>query len=133
MAQHHRYIHLQNDDTLGRSMWQVIQKVKDEFYDCVSIRIQNRLTIRFWHDWWLGKYSLASKYPRLFKISTPQNLSVGELCTGSWRFGFKRQLNPAESIDLLELRYEVREVQLVGEDNDCLEREILLQKRYTRR
>ncbi|XP_026416409.1 uncharacterized protein LOC113311825 [Papaver somniferum] len=40
--------------------------------------------------------------------------------TGSWKFDFSRVLNPAESIDLLEIKHELRNVQLMQEEDELV-------------
>ncbi|XP_026420608.1 uncharacterized protein LOC113316671 [Papaver somniferum] len=47
--------------------------------------------------------------------------TVGAIFVNSWNFQFNRVLDPAERIDLLELKYDIRLVRLIQGEVDCLE------------
>ncbi|XP_026417535.1 uncharacterized protein LOC113313024 [Papaver somniferum] len=92
------------NEYVGKSMRYDILKMKDVFFDCVTLHIKGGSAIRFWQDRWIGNKSFKEKYPRLFR--------------------FARDLDPTEWIDLLELKYDIRNVVLSqgddGLEDDCL-------------
>ena len=69
-------------------------------------------SIRFWEDIWVGDSTLASLYPRLYRISHNTNTLIASIiCWNSldsylWDLEFRRNLNGREFgkfLDLLDL------------------------------
>ncbi|XP_026429000.1 uncharacterized protein LOC113324942 [Papaver somniferum] len=102
-------------------MWFDILRENKVFVDSVNVQVKDGSIIRFWHDWWCEKRSFREKYPRLYRISTQNMSTVGAIYDNGWNFQFSRVLDPAESIDLLELKFDIRLVALIQGVEDCLE------------
>lgn len=96
-------------------MWFDILRENKVFIDSVNVQVKNGLSIRFWQDCWHEKKTFREKYSILYKISTHKMASVGELYDNGWIFLFSGALNPAEIIDLLELKFDLRHVTLTPE------------------
>ncbi|XP_026410008.1 uncharacterized protein LOC113305121 [Papaver somniferum] len=132
-AQEDCLLPLQVKDSIGRSMWFGILRESKVFADTVRVQVKDGSTIRFWQDCWCTGISFREKYPRLYKISAQKMDSVATLFQPRWNFQFTRQLDPAERIDFLELKYEIRMINLTqGDQVDCLDGEVSAKAIYTR-
>ncbi|XP_026383262.1 uncharacterized protein LOC113278713 [Papaver somniferum] len=96
----------------------VLKKSKTKFYSYADIQLKNGAGCRFWHDWWLEKKALSEKYPRLYKLSLNKNGFVSKFIGINWSLSFKRTLDAAERIDLLEIKYDMRNITLRGDAED---------------
>ncbi|XP_026416001.1 uncharacterized protein LOC113311377 [Papaver somniferum] len=112
---------LQVKDLIGKSMWFDIMRENNVFFDAVKVQVKDGLSIRFWQDSLCEKKPFKEKYSRLYRISTQKMASVGEICDTNGVFLFSGNMNPAESIDLLELKFDIRLVVLTQGEVDCLE------------
>ncbi|XP_026440695.1 uncharacterized protein LOC113339674 [Papaver somniferum] len=121
---------LENKEPVGRSFWQVIAKAKEDFHKCADIQLKNGEGCRFWHDWWVEKRDLADKYPRLYKLSLFKMGSIADFKRQNWNFNFKRDLDPAERIDLLELKHDLRSIILVEDEVDKMVGDLTAKKLY---
>ncbi|XP_026398293.1 uncharacterized protein LOC113294085 [Papaver somniferum] len=109
---------------MGRSMWFGILRESSIFAETVRVHVKDGTTLRFWQDCWCAKVSFREKYPRLYKISTQKTASVATIFEQRWNFQFTRCLDPAESIDLLEVKHEIRMINLSQGEVDGLEGEV---------
>ncbi|XP_026442841.1 uncharacterized protein LOC113342547 [Papaver somniferum] len=82
--------------------------------------VRNGTSIRLWLDCWLERRSMREKYPRLYKLSRFKSVTVVDMKAKDWKFDFSRVLNPAESIDLLEIKFDLRNVQLAQEEDEIV-------------
>ncbi|GKV00581.1 hypothetical protein SLEP1_g13249 [Rubroshorea leprosula] len=77
----------------------------------------------FWHDQWVGDYSLKDRFYRLFNISSNKEAlisNMGEWRDGEWQWSWswRRELFAWEIDILQELREEVRKRKLVQGQED---------------
>lgn len=83
--------------------------------------MKNGVSVKFWHDWWIEKRSLKDKYPRLYRLSRQKIFSVSEMNEDGWRFDFSREFYPAERIDFLELKFDIRNIVWIPEEEDTIQ------------
>ncbi|KAJ9551779.1 LOW QUALITY PROTEIN: hypothetical protein OSB04_015824 [Centaurea solstitialis] len=99
-----------------RSTWGTIAKLGKEFdsanLDFDSLcrkKLGNGEKTRFWHDRWIGNYTLANKFPRLFALDIDKECSVasrmaisanGASFRGNWRRSLRdgRETDEAENL-----------------------------------
>jgi hypothetical protein len=60
----------------GSQFWRSINKIKHFFKLGAKYHVENGEKVCFWTDWWVGHAPLASRFPRLFDISSNKNISV---------------------------------------------------------
>lgn len=112
------------------SWWRDIQKFFFEpqqgawLDSSLSLSVGKGNRTSFWHDNWSGPIPLASKFNRLFTLSTQQNASIQEV--GSWRddswvwhLSWRRELRDREKAWLQELVSEIGIIQLKKDASDC--------------
>jgi hypothetical protein len=91
----------------------------DWFHQQVVKRIGDGRHTRFWRDPWLGDFSIMNRFPRLYSISTQQEVTVAALwnSTGSvgWVLNWRRRLFEWEQELLDELRLLLNQVSLSQE------------------
>jgi hypothetical protein len=68
-----RQVTFKNGDS---HVWQGLMEIKKLFLSCFKIKIGNGRKTNFWDDCWLGEYSLADSFPRLFHSSQEQHIIV---------------------------------------------------------
>jgi len=71
------------------------------FSSNLRVVVGNGARIRFWEDCWLDSQPLCLKFPRLYKLTSSQNVLVlGRVDCSSihkgWHFDFRRNLNDRE-------------------------------------
>ena len=79
---------------LGDSQfWASLMKVKDDFMQWMSFKIQNSEQTRFWEDKWLGNTSLKLQYPNLYNLVYDKHDTVHKvLSTTPLNVSFRRNL-----------------------------------------
>ena len=63
--------------------WKGLMKVKDDFFQRGSFRVDNGQSTRFWEDTWLGDAPLADQYPILYNVVRRKNVLVAEVLAHS--------------------------------------------------
>ena len=93
-----------------RSPWKDISSGYDLFLNgCVfEVGDGTRIRIRFWEDDWNRGGVLKEVFPRLFTLSRKHNLNIFSFLDThfhphSWDFGFRRNLNEEEIVEVVRL------------------------------
>lgn len=84
----------------SRAPWKAISKLRFCFFNHTKWDLRNGERILFWKDEWLDSGPLKSSHPRLFALSTRQDLCVSEAWNqdnGEWNFYPRRLLFNRES------------------------------------
>ncbi|XP_026428915.1 uncharacterized protein LOC113324858 [Papaver somniferum] len=93
-------------------------------------KVKSGRSLWFRHDWWIEKKAFKEKYSRLYKIRRKKNATVASMTNSTWNFEFSRMLNPAERIDLLEIKFDLRNVILETVREDRYEGECTAKSIY---
>jgi hypothetical protein len=68
-----RQVSYRNGDS---HFWQGLLEVKTLFLNCCKFQIGDGRSVSLWEDNWMGDFTLASSFPRLFAISLTPNITV---------------------------------------------------------
>ncbi|XP_026449556.1 uncharacterized protein LOC113349738 [Papaver somniferum] len=71
----------------------------------------------------MGNYSFKEKYPRIYRISIHKKSVIAEVFNTNWNLLFTREVDPSERIDLLELKFELRNLVLSPDGEDEIQGE----------
>ena len=63
--------------------WTGLMKVKLDFLQWGSFRVENGSQIRFWEDKWLGDTTLMNQYPNLFQIARGKHDTMTHVLSSS--------------------------------------------------
>ena len=89
--------------------WKAISNGFDIFKSFIRLKVGMGNSIRFWEDTWVGDNTLASLYPRLYRVSNNANMLIASLIrwnsldSFSWDLEFRRNLNDREIEDFMNL------------------------------
>ncbi|KAK9951574.1 hypothetical protein M0R45_007012 [Rubus argutus] len=89
----------------SRSPWKDISAGLCDFSKCVQLVVGDGRIVRFWEDIWIGDKPFCEIFPRLFRLSRLYNASIDSLVSPStipvdWNFGFRRNLNDVEALEV---------------------------------
>jgi hypothetical protein len=85
--------------------WQGLLEVKTFFLNCCKFQIGDGRSVSFWEDNWLGDFTLAASFPRLFAICLTPNITVRKAFDeGLGNMAFRRALVGAKQGMWADLR-----------------------------
>ena len=81
-----------------RCSWKYIAGCYEEIYKHVKFNLVKGDRIRFWEDFWLADFSLAVRFPLLYRVSQAHDATTSTLRTHDqcWNLRFFRRLNERE-------------------------------------
>lgn len=109
--------------TYGCSLWRGIVSTEHIIKTNGKLWLGNGNRISFWGDCWCGNVSFASRFPRLFTLSTrPRGTVAAHRITSGmnteWDLHFRRSLLDREIEELAELLQALEQVTLVADEVD---------------
>ena len=82
----------------GVYLWKSTRKGREKFDSCVSFKVGDSSSIKFWHHPWCGGPPLKEMFPELYGISRHRDASVAELISllgNSYRWNINfHSINP---------------------------------------
>jgi Reverse transcriptase (RNA-dependent DNA polymerase) len=104
---------------ISSPFYRKIYSYKDILDVSINWKVNNGKSTLFWLDRWKDEYSLATKYPLLFSISSNFNITVFQaFSSGQLQLSFNRQLVGLHFREWSELNSEFRNFVLNVYDND---------------
>ena len=101
-----------------RAPWKSITKVWNSFVQNIRLVAGKGDSIRLWEDKWVGGGPLKESFPRIFRLSNNQGMSIGSVVswswntTYSWDLSFSRNFNDREFGEYLSLLSLIQNVSL---------------------
>ena len=103
-----------------RNPWKFISQGLNIFSTHIALKVGNGTKISFWKDAWKGNTSFATLFPRLFRLTSQPLATIADTRSEvrNWDFGFRRELNDRENVELNSLLQSIQTVEL-SPNPDC--------------
>ena len=75
----------------GSQFWRSIHKIKKYFKLGAKFLVGSGSKVFFWEDWWTGESPLCIRFPRIYDISSKQDILISQAhSTEGWHLQFRK-------------------------------------------